>query len=75
MADFLQERLFDPLGMTDTGYNLSTEQASKVVQVHQLNEQGKLENHPRQIPTQGNTVFGGTHGLFSTAKDYLTFVR
>ncbi|MEN0048805.1 MAG: serine hydrolase domain-containing protein [Bacteroidota bacterium] len=71
-AEFLQERIFNPLGMTDTGYNLSAEKDSRVAHLHAFNN-GKLISAPQQTPTSGNTVFGGTHGLFSTAEDYLKF--
>lgn len=29
----------------------------------------------RQLPIEGNAVFGGTHGLFSTASDYMNFCQ
>lgn len=74
-ADFLQQRLFDPLEMKDTGYNLNEEQKERMVQVHTMDENGKLIKQENQTPTSGNTVFGGTHGLFSTAEDYLKFTR
>jgi len=74
-AEFLKTRLFDPLGMKDTGYNLTEEQAKRMVQLHQLDDAGKLINAERQTPTSGNTVFGGTHGLFSTAQDYSLFAQ
>lgn len=74
-AEFLKNRLFDPLGMKDTGYNLNEEQAKRMTQLHNLDDAGKLVNSERQTPTSGNTVFGGTHGLFSTAQDYALFAR
>lgn len=74
-AEFLKNRLFDPLGMKDTGYNLSDAQKSRMVQLHNFNDAGVLVKSDRQTPTSGNTVFGGTHGLFSTAQDYSIFAR
>jgi CubicO group peptidase (beta-lactamase class C family) len=74
-AEFLQERIFDPLEMKDTGYNLTTVQQARMTQLHGYDEQGKLVKSPRQTPMEGNTVFGGTHGLFSTPKDYSIFAR
>ncbi|MEP3211437.1 MAG: serine hydrolase domain-containing protein [Maribacter sp.] len=75
VADFLQERIFDPLGMKDTGYNVSKENQKKWGPVHNYNKEGKMINSPEQLPIEGNTVFGGTHGLFSTAPDYMTFCQ
>lgn len=73
--EFLQKRLFNPLGMDDTGYNLPEEKWDRTVQVHNMNEEGKLINSEYQTPVQGNKVYGGTHGLFSTVEDYMTFCR
>lgn len=75
VAEFLKERLFDPLGMEDTGYNLTKDQQKRMVQLHIMNSEGKLVNSPRQTPVEGNTVHGGAAGLFSTAGDYLKFCR
>ena len=45
------------------------------MQLHSQKETGGLELSPLQVPTQGNTVYGGTHGLFSSAQDYLRFCQ
>jgi len=73
VPEFLQERIFEPLGMNDTGYNLTEKQAERVVGLHLKNEENQVFYSPRQTPTTDNTIFGGTHGLFSTAEDYLKF--
>lgn len=75
VADFLQERLFDPLGMKDTGYNIVEANHNRWVPVHNINKEGKLINSEQQLPIVGNKVFGGTHGLFSTAADYMKFCQ
>lgn len=72
-AAFLQQRIFDPLGMKDTGYNVDASKKDRVVGLHQKSEEGKLSVSARQTPTSGNTIHGGTHGLFSTAEDYMRF--
>lgn len=74
-AAFLKERLFIPLNMSDTGYNLPESKHERRVPVHQADDQGLLLPSQQQFPLEGNTVFGGTHGLFSTAADYLKFCR
>jgi CubicO group peptidase (beta-lactamase class C family) len=74
-AEFLQQRLFDPLGMKDTGYNLTEEQASRMSTLHTYNQEGKLIKAPRQTPTSGITVFAGANALFSTAPDYAKFAQ
>lgn len=75
VADFLQQRIFDPLKMKDTGYNISKENQKRWGPVHNYNKEGKMVNSPQQLPIEGNTVFGGTHGLFSSAPDYMTFCQ
>ena len=72
---FLQERMFTPLGMNDTGYNIAKKNQNRWVPVHNLNKEGKLVNSEQQLPVEENKVFGGTHGLFSTAVDYMKFCR
>lgn len=73
--EFLQERLFTPLGMKDTGYNLSEEQAKRMTSLHTFDDSGKLIKAPRQTATSGNTVFAGANALFSTARDYALFAQ
>jgi len=72
-AKFLQQRIFDPLDMKDTGYNISKANQDRWVPVHNINKEGKMVNSEKQLPMDGNTVYGGTHGLFSTAADYMKF--
>jgi CubicO group peptidase (beta-lactamase class C family) len=74
-AEFLQIRIFDPLEMKDTGYNIPTNDQDRWVPVHNINKEGKLVNSEQQLPIEGNMVYGGTHGLFSTADDYMKFCQ
>ncbi len=61
--------------MTETGYNVSPPNANRVMLVYLKNEAQELIPSPYQVPTQGNTVYGGTHGLFSSAQDYMRFCQ
>lgn len=72
MADFLQKRILDPLGMENTGYNLSEEKAARLAKLYKV-ENDKLVRDLYQMGASGNTVFGGSHGLVSTAPDYAKF--
>lgn len=74
-AEFLQQRLFDPLGMEDTGYNVDETKHDRVVTLHTYDQEGRMVLNPQQTPLTGNTVFGGGNGLFSTAGDDLKFCR
>ena len=73
---FLRERIFEPLGMKDTGYFVPAEKADRVSKTYVLNEQGVVTPTERQgDPTRKPTYFPGSSGLFSTASDYLRFCQ
>ena len=61
--------------MQDTGYNLSESQAKRMMQLHVVGADGNIQISKEQVPTKGNTVYGGTHGLFSSPKDYAKFCQ
>lgn len=72
---FLQERIFDPLGMVDTHYNVPASKVGRVAAVYSPtgpdNTIGlRIAPATREQPTQ---YFGGTAGLSSTAADYFRF--
>ena len=73
ISTYLKTNIFDPLGMEDTGYNLDELQTRRVMKLHSRNERNIVKRHEQQVPTSGNTIYGGTHGLFSTAVDYAQF--
>lgn len=75
IPDYLKSAIFDPLGMNDTGYNVPDAESNRVMSLHFHDQSGKLIPFDEQIPTSGNTIYGGTHGLFSTAQDYLRFCQ
>jgi len=72
-ADFLQKRIFDPLEMNDTGYNMKPGTTARKSYLHATKSDGTMDVNPRQTPATGHTIFGGTHGLYSTAADYMKF--
>jgi CubicO group peptidase (beta-lactamase class C family) len=73
---FLQQRLFDPLGMKDTTFYPTDAQRARLVTAYAKNKEGALDAVPpradfgsRDRPPQGNG------GLFSTAPDYARFCQ
>ena len=72
-ADFLQKHLFDPLSMEDTGYNLNLENEHRKAYLFGTDDNDKMTANSNQTPAEGHTIYGGTHGLFSTATDYMKF--
>ena len=76
LETFLSTRLFQPLGMDDTFFNVPLGKLDRVVPNHGWNpETNALGPLPAlyQMPIQGVTLFSGGGGLISSARDYLIF--
>lgn len=79
-SEFLQTRLFQPLGMDDTGFYLPASKGGRLVKVQQKVE-GEWTHFPvtfydPDYPIKGaKTFFSGGAGLSSTARDYATFLQ
>ena len=77
---FLKTRIFDPLGMEDTGFYLPKEKADRLVTV-QHNVEDKWEHYPvtfydPDYPVKGaRTLFMGGAGLCCSIKDYAIFLQ
>lgn len=77
-ADFLKTRIFDPLGMTHTGFFVPPEAAGRVASVYRRDAGGKLERAGGPFaapPTAPPPFASGGAGLISTAGDYLRFAQ
>jgi CubicO group peptidase (beta-lactamase class C family) len=78
---FLKQRIFDPLGMKDTGFYLLENKSGRLVSVQKKSEEGKWIRYPvtfydPDYPVKGaKRFFSGGAGLCSTAKDYATFLQ
>jgi len=70
---YFREHIFAPLGMTDTGFVPSANQAARLVRVHRRGPDGSLEAITFER-SQGE-FFSGGGGLLSTSPDYLAFLR
>jgi CubicO group peptidase (beta-lactamase class C family) len=73
--EFLRQRLFDPLGMKDTGFPLTGPKAARVVPMYRRAQSGGFERQPDQNGLSSATYFSGAGGLSSTAEDYLQFAQ
>jgi CubicO group peptidase (beta-lactamase class C family) len=71
---YFRERIFAPLGMSDTAYVMSSAQQSRVTSIHQRNGEGSLEPTAATDPPWREFWSGGG-GLYSTGRDYLTFLQ
>jgi len=79
---FLQERIFDPLGMVDTGFHVPSENHIRFAQVYGYDESGALVAPPPPDASDGPrpfldpaTFFSGGGGLVSTTMDYMRFCQ
>jgi CubicO group peptidase (beta-lactamase class C family) len=68
---FLKQRLFDPLGMKDTGFFPAPGKESRLVTIYQTTSQGLRPGNQ----AVSNVYFSGAGGMMSTAEDYLQFAQ
>ena len=73
--DFLQARIFEPLGMVDTHYYVPHEKVERVAAVYRPNDQGTIELSRPPAFVEPTQYFRGTAGLNSTAADYFRFAQ
>lgn len=73
LGEVMQERVFGPLGMTDTAFTLTDETRARRATVHQREADGSLRPLAFELPEP--EVHMGGHGLYSTVGDYLRFIR
>ena len=72
--EFLRQRIFEPLGMHDTAFNVSADRQHRVVTLYARGQDGlERREHPAWVST--TTLFSGGGGLWSTAEDYLQFAQ
>ena len=71
---FLRRRIFDPLGMKDTGFYLPDDRTARLMTLYQRME-NRLARAENQSGLSSKTYFSGAGGLMSTAEDYLQFAQ
>ncbi|HTY29598.1 MAG TPA: serine hydrolase domain-containing protein [Mycobacterium sp.] len=72
----LSERIFEPLGMSDTGFFISPDKRARVATMYRLDQKGALQHDAMgPIPVTEPRFCQGGAGLVSTADDYLRFIR
>ena len=87
---FLQERIFTPLDMRDTGFYVPADKKDRFAKLYSPTRDGKIqpavicatrqecvEKFPNAVPSylEPPTLFSGGGGLVSTAYDYLRFCQ
>lgn len=74
LGRYLRENLFAPLGMDSTGFFITEGMRRRLASTHLRGEDGQLAVFPFEIPQEPEFEMGGG-GLYSTAGDYLKFLR
>ena len=72
---YFREKIFGPLSMKDSGYVTSPEQRARQARVHARQADGSLVVQPWETLPSNPEFWSGGGPLYSTARDYLTFVR
>jgi methyl acetate hydrolase len=71
---YFRERIFNPLGMADSYFDVPADKRARIVPRSQRRADGGLDAQPAP-PAKPGTFYSGGGGLYSTAPDYLRFVR
>src|SRR5262249_62069869 len=71
--EFLRRRIFEPLGMADTGFVVSDDRQERLATVYRGTEKGlEKSTFTLRFP---KTYFSGAGGLASCAADYFRFAQ
>ena len=71
---FLRQRLFEPLGMDNTWFNVPEKEQARVVTIYNRTADG-LRKPTAPLRIGSPVYFSGAGGLTSTASDYLQFAQ
>jgi methyl acetate hydrolase len=72
--DFCRDELFQPLGMQDTRFEVEPDIAPRLSSVHMRGEDGFFADFELAPPSKP-AFYGMGHSLYSTAPDYMRFLR
>lgn len=74
LGDVMTERVFRPLGMSDTAFTMTPSMQERRAEIHQRREDGTLVPTGLVLPQEPEVDMGG-HGLYSTIGDYTRFLQ
>ncbi len=74
LNQFLQQRIFTPLGMTETSHWPSDDQMPRFVSAYTFAD-GKMAKNQNSMSMSSKVYFAGGGGLVSTADDYARFAQ
>ena len=71
---YFREKIFAPLGMSDTGFLISSSQKARVAPMFSRGQDGALTPIPYEMPQRPEFFMGGG-ALFSTPRNYMAFLQ
>ncbi len=74
LEDYFRRRIFEPLGMSDTFYQVPPDKQARLVTVNRRQADGSIAKAPVQ-PSVTVSMPSGGGGLSSSASDYIRFTR
>jgi CubicO group peptidase (beta-lactamase class C family) len=74
LGDYMQENIFQPLGMNNTGFHITPQMRERMAKIHQRGDDDSFTALDLEINQQPEFEMGGG-GLYSTVGDYAKFVR
>ena len=74
LGEVFKTRIFEPLGMRDTTFELTDALRQRLAGMHARNADGSLAPMDFELPSQPEVHMGG-HGLYATVGDYMRFIR
>jgi len=74
LSSYLQQRVYAPLGMTDSSFAPGPEQCARLLRVMQRQADGTLAPSPLDLPARSEWDAAG-HGSYGTIQDYSRFVQ
>jgi len=80
LPDFMRERIFEPLGMKDTGFYVPKEKMDRLATLYRVSDKNEWtpaspENDLAPDLSKPPTMPSGGGGLLATAQDYLRFAQ
>jgi methyl acetate hydrolase len=71
---YFREKIFAPLGMSDTGFLISSAQKARVAPMFSRDQDGTLKPTAFEMPQRPEFFMGGG-ALFSTPRNYMAFLQ
>ena len=74
LGEVMKERVFGPLGMESTAFDLTDEMRARKATMHMKTGEATYEASDFELPANPEVHMGG-HGLWATVPDYMKFIR